>query len=111
MIMIKSDSELFCLLFDRGLALIDASHLVFSNTMFTMINTPAHINAPLTPLERPSFWTRNFKRGFLSPLVEINTFIFRLTLSSDLFRGVGHSSGLSKGVQLYEITRELCTFY
>ena len=39
----------------------------------------------------PEMWP--FKRGGLSSGVEINTFMFRLTLSSGLSRGVGLSSG------------------
>ena len=45
-----------------------------------------------------------FKRGSLSSGVEINTFMFRFTLSSGLSRGVAsHQGGLSKGAPLYII--------
>ena len=44
-----------------------------------------------------------FKRGGLSSGVRINTFMFRFTLSSSLFRRVGsQEGGLSKGVPLYQ---------
>ena len=47
-----------------------------------------------------------FKRGGLSSGVEINTFLFRFTLSSGLSRGGGLSSGwpLNIGVPLHSIT-------
>ena len=42
-----------------------------------------------------------FKRGGLSKGVEINTFMFKFTLSSGLSRGVvSRHGGLSKGVSL-----------
>ena len=49
----------------------------------------------------PEIWT--FKRGGLSSGVEINTFMFRFTLSGGLSRG----GGLSKGVPLYFQLKEL----
>ena len=48
----------------------------------------------------PEKWP--FKRGGLSTGVEINTFMFRFTVSSGLSRGVAsRQGGLSKGVPLY----------
>ena len=55
-----------------------------------------------TPFVRPPLLHKKklpFKRGGLSSEVEINTFMFRFTLSSGLSRG----GGLSKGVLLYYI--------
>ena len=49
----------------------------------------------------PEKWS--FKRGRLSSEIEINTFMFRFTLSSGLSRGVGLSSGwpLKRGSTVY----------
>ena len=46
----------------------------------------------------------HFKRGGLSSGVEINTFMFRFTVSSDLSKGLASQQGcLTKGVPLYII--------
>ena len=55
-----------------------------------------------------------FKRGGLSSGVEINTFMFRLTVSSGLSRGVGllsgwpHKRGSTVSISRNEIMQSLC---
>ena len=82
---------------------LDSMTIISSNTCTKCINTymmvqwnPSCEATPFASEEWP------FKRVGLSSGVEINTFMFRFTLSSGLSKGVAsHQGGLSKGVSLY----------
>ena len=88
------------LCFIREIASYYAKCFVAANTLeITFPFLSWNPSCEATPFE-PEKWP--FKRGGLSPGVEINTFMFRFTLSSGLSRGGGLLSGWPlKGIPLY----------
>ena len=83
-----------------GGAVMRAGAVIRSNTIHVLwhhVQWNSSCEATLLALK---MWP--FKRGALSAGVTINTFMFRFTLSSGLFRGVASpQGGLSEGVPLY----------
>ena len=63
---------------------------MISGDIYSEIELQWNPSCEATPFP-PEKWL--FKRGGISSGVEINIFMFRFTVSSDLSRGVGPSSG------------------